>query len=136
MVLTYEAESSAAPDAAWALMARPDRWSLWAPHLRGAWRLGSPEVAVGARGAARLLGAIPIPATITGKAARGPTRWWSWRVGPVELVHRVAPKPGGGSHVGVDIRAPAPIEAALRVTYGPVVQVLVTNLARVAARNA
>ena len=135
-MLTYEAESLANPDAAWALMARPDRWSRWAPHLRGAWRLGEPEVVPGARGAARLLGVVPVPATITGKSVRGPTRWWSWRVGPVELVHRVGPRPGGGSVVGVDMKAPAPLEAALRVSYGPVVQALVRNLARVAARDA
>ena len=75
-----------------------------------------------------------MPATITGKSAGGPTRWWSWRVGPVELIHRVEPR-AGGSLVAVDMRADwAPIEAALRVSYGPVVQVLVRNLARVAAR--
>lgn len=133
-MLTYEAESDAPPDVAWSLMARPDRWSQWAPHLRGAWRLGTPEVRPGARGAARLLGVVPVPATITGKGDAGPTRWWSWRVGPVELIHRVSPRAGGGSVVAVDMRAPAPIEAALRVSYGPVVQVLVRNLARVAAR--
>lgn len=132
-MLTYEAESEAPPDDAWRLMARPGLWSRWAPHLRGAWRLGEPEVRPGARGAARLLGVVPVPATITGKSASGPTRWWSWRVGPVELIHRVGPRAGGGSVVGVDMRAPAPIEAALRVSYGPVVQVLVRNLARVAA---
>ncbi len=134
-MLSYEAESSAAPDRAWALVARPDQWSRWAPHLRGAWGLGSPEVTPGARGAARLLGVVPVPATITGKAVRGPTRWWSWRVGPAELIHRVGARPGGGSVIGVDIRAPAPVEAALRVTYGPVVSLLVRNLARVAARG-
>ena len=133
-MLTYEAESAATPDAAWSLMARPDRWPEWAPHLRGAWRLGAPEVRPGARGAARLLGVVPVPATITGKGDSGPTRWWSWRVGPVELVHRVGPRPGGGSVIGVDIRAPAALERALSVSYGPVVQLLVRNLARVAAR--
>ena len=133
-MLTYEAESAAPPDDAWALLARPDQWSRWAPHLRGAWGLGSPEVRVGARGAARLLGVVPVPATITGKSVRGPVRWWTWRVGPVELVHRVGPLAGGGSVIGVDLRAPSPLEAGLRMTYGPAVQLLVRNLARVAAR--
>ncbi len=132
-MLSYEAESDAPPDRAWDLMARPGEWSRWAPHLRGAWGLGAPEVEPGARGAARLLGVVPCPARITGKGAGGPTRWWSWRVGPVELIHRVEPLPGGGSLVGVDMKAPAPVEAALAVSYGPVVQVLVRNLARVAA---
>ena len=133
-MLSYEAESTAPPDRAWALLVEPERWSRWAPHLRGAWGLGRPEVEPGSVGAARLLGVVPVPARITGKAATGPVCWWSWRVGPVDLVHRVAARPGGGSVIGVDIRAPAPVEAALRVSYGPVVSLLVRNLARVAAR--
>ena len=36
--------------------------------------------------------------------------------------------------IGVDLRAPTPLEAGLGMTYGPVVELLVRNLARVAAR--
>jgi hypothetical protein len=133
-MLTYEARSSAPADAAWSLVAQPDRWHEWAPHLRGAWGLGEPEVQTGARGAARLLGILPVPAEVTEKH---PGRRWSWRVGPVEIVHRVEPAPvGSGSLVAVDMRAPAPLERALAVSYGPLVALLVHNLARVAARSA
>ena len=33
-MLTYEAETTGSTDRAWDLMARPARWSEWAPHLR------------------------------------------------------------------------------------------------------
>lgn len=129
-MLTYTARSSATPEQAWALMARPALWSRWAPHLRGAWGLGDPEVRPGARGAARLLGVVPVPARILEVEA---PRQWTWRVGPATLKHRVYAHPAGGSVVAVDIVAPRPVEATLAVTYGPLVQLLVRNLARVAA---
>ena len=131
-MLRYTARSAGSPDAAWALMARPRLWSRWAPHLRGAWGLGDPEVEPGSRGAVRLLGALPVPATILA-VDRG--RSWTWRVGPVTLVHRVRPSRRGGALVAVDLVAPGPVEAALALTYGPVVGLLVRNLARVAARH-
>jgi hypothetical protein len=128
---TYRAKSRAPVAAAWALMARPGRWHEWAPHLRGAWGLGEPEVEVGARGAARLLGAVPVPAVIT---AKDPGRAWAWRVGPADLAHRVEPR-GRGCEVAIDLSAPGPLEAALAATYGPLIGVLVRNLARVAERG-
>jgi hypothetical protein len=130
-VLSYEATSAASPEAAWALLARPSRWHEWAPQLRGAWSLGEPEVQVGRRGAARLFGAVPVPARIT---AKEDGRSWTWRVGPVEIVHRVRPRSDGGCVVGVDLAAPVALETVLAVTYGPVVRLLVLNLARAAAR--
>lgn len=132
-MLTYEARSEAPPEQVWPYVARPGLWSRWAPHLRGAWNLGEPEVEPGRRGAARLLGLVPVPARIL---AKEPGRSWTWRVGPATLVHRVDPAPGGGSVVAVDIRAASPVEAALAVSYGPLVQLLVRNLARVAATAA
>ena len=114
-----------------ALIARPRAWPAWAPHLRGAWGLSGDdgEVEVGRRGAVRLLGAIPVPATITAKA---PGRSWTWRVGVVTMDHAAEPgAPRAGATVSVTMRAPAPVEAALRVTYGPVVARLVRHLARV-----
>lgn len=130
-MLTYSATSAAPPAEAWSLLARPGRWQEWAPHIRGAWGLGAPEVEEGARGAARLLGALPVPALVTDKQ---PGRSWTWRVGPVDLVHRVRPR-GSGCEVAIDLSAPAPLEAGLRLTYGPAVQVLVRRLARVAEDN-
>jgi hypothetical protein len=130
-VLTYQSKAEAPPAVAWSLVAEPARWHEWAPHIRGAWRLGTPEVQVGRRGLVRLLGAPVVPARITRKRAG---RMWAWKVGPVELTHRVAARDGGrGSTVAVDIEAPGPLETALKVTYGPLVQLLVDRLARVAA---
>jgi hypothetical protein len=127
---TYEASCSVGARETWPYLARPVLWSAWAPHLRGAWGLGDPEVELGARGAARLFGVVPVPARVT---AKDPERSWTWRVGPATLVHRVEPADGGGSVVAVDLTAPAPLESALAATYGPVIQLLVRNLARVAA---
>ncbi len=130
-MLCYRAESPADPDAAWALLACPGRWHEWAPHIRGGWGLGEPEVRRGALGAVRLFGALPVPARIVDVV---PNRSWSWRVGPVLMDHRVEPRPGGGCVIAIDLHARAPVEAALRVTYGPVVGALVARLARVAQR--
>ena len=127
-MLTYEARTSAPADRVWPLLARPSSWSRWAPHLRGAWGLGDDEVRPGAFGAVRLLGVVPVPARIT---AKDPGRSWDWHVGVASFRHRVTPAPGG-SVVAVDITAPAPLEQVLRVTYGPLVALLVRNLARVA----
>lgn len=126
---TWSAESAATPSAAWALLARPAAWSAWAPHVRGAWRLGEPEVRVGAVGAARLLGGLPVPAKVTGKT---PGRSWTWLVGGVvEMVHRVEPRPGGCT-VALDLHAPGPLQAALAASYGPVIQWMLRRLARAA----
>ena len=102
-MLTYRAHSAAEPAAAWALLARPSRWHEWAPHVRGAWGLGEPEVRAGARGAARLLGVVPVPAVVTAKEEG---RSWTWRVGPVDMVHAVRPA-GRGCDVVVELHAPA-----------------------------
>ena len=127
-MLTYRARSSASPAEAWSLLARPSRWHEWAPHVHGAWGLGEPEVRAGARGAARLLWTLPVPATVTEKR---PGESWTWRVGPVSLVHRVALR-RDGCEVTIDIEAPAALEPVLAVSYGPVVGMLVSRLARVA----
>jgi hypothetical protein len=112
------------PARAWELISRPQEWSSWAPHVRGAWGLGQGEVRVGARGYARLLGVVPIPATIT---AVDPGRSWTWQVGPVEMVHRVD-RAAEGCTVAVEISAPAPIEAARRIGYRPLVDLLLSRL--------
>ena len=130
-MLTYRARSAASPARAWSLIAEPSRWHEWAPHVRGAWGLGEPEVRAGARGAARILWALPVPATVTDKR---PGESWTWRVGPVSMVHRVSRRPNG-CEVAVDIVAPAPLEPVLAFTYGPVVEVLVNRLARAAEQT-
>ncbi len=131
---SYSASSTAAPEAAWSLLAQPAAWPVWAPHVRGAWGLGAPEVRDGAWGFARLLGVVPVPARIV---AKRPGRSWAWRVGEVvELVHRVEPRRGGGCVVATDLIAPAPLEAALHLAYGPVISWTMGRLAQRAAQPA
>jgi hypothetical protein len=122
---TVTAESPASPEEAWSLLARPSRWPEWAPHIRGAWGLGDPEVQEGRLGAVRLMGVVPVPAYVT---AVDPGRSWTWRVGPLTLIHSVDPV-GGGSRVSMTLDGPAPIV----LTYAPVVGALTRRLARVAA---
>ena len=125
---TFSATSTAPADAAWPLLARPARWPEWAPHLRGAWGLGAPEVREGALGAARLFGALPVPARIV---AKRPGRSWTWRVGPVEMVHRVEPR-ATGCEVAIDVIALPPLERALALAYGPVIAATLRRLATAA----
>ena len=80
----------------------------------------------GAVGAARLLGALPVPARIVSKR---PGRSWTWRVGLVEMVHRVDPR-ADGCEVAVDLIAPGPLEGALARAYGPVISATLRRLAR------
>jgi hypothetical protein len=127
---TWIVDSDASPRAAWALLSRPEAWPAWAPHLRGAWGLGSPEVRAGAFGAARLLGVIPIPAKITAKEGRS----WTWQIGPARLAHRVLDREGGCT-VAIDLDAPGPLEPLLAATYGPVIQVMLNRLAEQAQRR-
>lgn len=128
-MLTYAASSTGSPQAAWRLVAEPAQWHRWAAHVRGASGLGKPEVETGRRGFILLAPGLPVPARITAKQAG---RWWDWRVGPVEVRHRVETRPQG-CEVRVELRAAAPVELALRASYGPLISLLVRNLARVAA---
>ena len=58
-------------------------------------------------------------------------RSWTWRVGElVEMDHRVHPRTGGCT-VGIDLRAPGPLEAVLAESYGPVIALTLRRLARV-----
>jgi hypothetical protein len=131
-MIRVEAESAADPRTAWALLARPDRWHRWAPHVRGAVGLGSPEVTAGSRGAALLAGVVPIPARITAKEEG---TWWAWRVGPLDIGHQVLPR-NGGCTVAAELHAPGRLEPLVGAAYGPIVRRLVSNLAREAERTA
>ena len=122
-----EVESEAAPEEVWDLYAQPERWKEWAPHIRAPRNLGSPEVEPGASGRIHLAGLAPVWAEVT---AKRPGRSWTWRVGLVELTHTVEPRNGGGSTIGLEMRAPAPMEMAIRVSYAPITKKLLKNLAR------
>jgi hypothetical protein len=131
-MLEYRSSSKAPADAAWKLLARPSLWSEWAPHLSGAWGLGSPEVESGNRGAARVLFLLPVPARITGKESG---RSWRWRVGPYEMEHRVEAKPKGCDIV-LAVEAPGPLERVFALSYGLAIPALLERLAAESERTA
>ena len=74
---------------------------------------------------------MPVPARIVGKRDG---RSWTWRVGAVEMVHRVEPRADGGATVAVDLIAPGPLEPALALAYGPLIDVSLRRLAQEAER--
>jgi hypothetical protein len=116
-----------APDEAWSLLVQPARWPEWAPHVRGALGLGAPEVQPGRRGAVRLLGVVPVPATIVSKDTNN--RAWRWRVGGVVTMdHVVTP-----DAIIITLSAPPPLERALGATYGPLIRLLLRRLSRTAS---
>lgn len=115
---------------AWRLTAEPAQWHRWAPHIRGASGLGEPEVEAGRFGFIVLASGLRVPARITDKQA---AQSWDWRVGPVEMRHGVEAR-SDGCEVRVELSAAAPVELALRTSYGPLIGLLVRNLARVAVK--
>jgi hypothetical protein len=124
---TWARHSSGSAEAAWTLLARPPEWSVWAPHVRGAWGLGDGELRAGDIGAARLFGVVPVPVRIT---AVEPGRSWTWRVGAiVDMEHRVRPHERGCT-LAIDLSAPRPLEAGLAKAYGPVIALALERLAR------
>jgi len=126
----YETQVAAPADLIWSFVARPASWHRWAPHVRGAWGLGDPEVREGARGAARLVGVVPVPARIL-SVEDG--RAWTWQAGPVRLGHVVEPLDDrGGCRLRFTLVGPGPVVTA----YGPLVHALMLNLARVAEQEA
>lgn len=124
----YDVHVDAPATVAWSLVARPSRWHEWAPHVRGAWHLGDPEVALGKVGAARLLGVVPVPAKVVA-VDRG--RSWTWHVGPIELEHRVEVETDSSCRLVFRLHGPVGAVHA----YGPVVHGLMLNLARVAHKR-
>ena len=125
-MIEYRQVTSARAELAWALLARPALWSHWAPHLRGAWGLGAPEVRRDAFGAVRLLGVLPVPAKITAKQQG---RSWAWKVGPIEIEHRVEDR-SQGCEIVFAAHAPAALgERALAATYGRVMELMLGRLA-------
>jgi len=124
-------ESSASPESVWELYAQPRRWKEWAPHIRAPKGLGDPEVEPGRSGRIHLAGIAPVWAEVT---SLRPGRSWTWRVGVTELTHTVEPDEDGGSVIGLAMRAPAPLEVAIRMSYAPMTKLLLKNLARKAEK--
>lgn len=127
VTVTVEVESNAPAEEVWELYSQPERWKEWAPHIRAPHGLGSPEVEPGASGHIRFAGLAPVWGEITSKR---PGRSWTWRVGLVELTHTVEPRNGSGTTIGLEMRAPAPMELGIRLTYAPITKLLLNNLAR------
>ena len=133
-MLRCSVPSAADPDVAWALIAEPARWHEWSPHVRGAWGLGDGEVEDSALGAARLFGVLPVPARIDIVEKSADRKHWVWKIGLVKLDHEVRTDPDGCT-IELTCHAPAPLEAVIRVTYWPIVKLLVDRLATVAERE-
>lgn len=126
---SVSADLDISPERAWALYARPEAWSAWAPHMRGASGLTTyrGEVRAGARGLVWLLGVAPVPVSVTW-VDRGHS--WSWRVGPVEMDHVVEPR-DGGCRVALVFRGPALVERICAALYGTPAQLFLRNMGRV-----
>ena len=129
-MLRYEAHTDAPPETTWVLLACPTRWEEWAPHVRGAWGLGWPQVREGAIGAVRLFGVVPVPARVI---RVNPGESWAWQIGLVTVDHVIEELPDhGGATIAVTIDAPGPLETAVARSYGLVIGGLIDRLARAA----
>ncbi|MGE5407732.1 MAG: SRPBCC family protein [Syntrophothermus sp.] len=132
MPRVHAVDCDAPPDRLWALVARPDRWAEWSPHVKGADGLGAPEVAAGASGHVILRGGLRIPARVTQVS---PGESWSWQVGGLVVHHTVRPLPGGRSRLEQVVEGTARPWSAVALAYGPVVGLIGRNVARVAERG-
>lgn len=128
---TQTVECAASPEQLWALIARPDRWSEWSPHVRGGEGLGSPEVSEGARGKVVLLGGLRLGAEITEVI---PGRSWGWRVGGLKVHHLVEPTEHG-SRLQFAVEATSRRWSPAAAAYSTLVGLIVRHIARVAERE-
>jgi hypothetical protein len=128
-MVRFEQLSPATPSTAWQLLAQPARWSAWAPHIRGAIGLGSPEVELGRRGVALVGLLAPVPVHVT---AKSDGEYWDWTTGLLRIRHRVEPV-GDGCRVSIEVHAPGPVEPLVAATYGPVIRWVLQRLASLAA---
>jgi hypothetical protein len=120
------------PEKLWALVARPDRWHEWSPHVRGAEGLGTPEVQAGSKGRVILRGGISLAAEVT---AVTPGRSWTWRVGGIVVDHLVTPADGGGSSLAMKVDSTGGAWSLAARAYAPVVGLIARHIARVAERS-
>ncbi len=134
LVRSVTADLDISPERAWELYARPDEWSSWAPHLRGARGLTGYRgvVRANSRGLVWLLGFAPVPVRVTWV---DPGHSWSWKVGPVEMDHIVEAREGGGCRVALVFRGEAVIEQLAAALYGAPAQLLLRNMGRVGRRS-
>jgi uncharacterized protein YndB with AHSA1/START domain len=121
-------ETDAPPERVWALMAKPELWGRWSPHVRGAVGLGSPEVVEGASGHVVLRGGVRLAARITEVV---PGESWSWRVGGLHVRHTVRPV-GTGSRIEHVVEGSSRPWSIVARAYVPIVGLIARNIARVA----
>ena len=124
-------DCAAPAEAVWALVARPDQWHRWSPHVKGAEGLGSPEVAPGARGRVVLRGGVTVPAVVTEVV---PGRSWSWRVGGI-VVHHIVTPTDSGCRIEMPVESSGGPWTAAAVLYAPFVGLIARRIARVAERQ-
>ncbi len=124
----HAVDSTADPERLWSLISRPDRWSLWSPHVRGAEGLGSPEVSEGARGSVVLRGGARLGAEITEVT---PGRSWSWRVGGLEI-HHIVESSGPGSRLTFVVEPARARWAPAAAAYAPLVGLIARRITRIA----
>jgi hypothetical protein len=74
---------------------------------------------------------LPIPVLISDKRAG---QWWDWQTGPMTIRHAVEPH-GDGCRLLIEIRAPAPLERAVALTYGPLIGWVLARLSVLAAES-
>lgn len=126
-----EIECEASTERLWSLVARPDRWHEWSPHVRGAEGLGSPEVEAGATGRVILRGGIGLPAEVT---EVDPGRSWSWKVGGITVYHVVTPTPNG-SRLAMPVESNGLTWAPAATLYRPVVGLIARRIVQIAERG-
>jgi hypothetical protein len=129
VMLSVQASSDASPAAVWALLAEPKRWSSWAPHIRGAVGLGTPEVQLGRRGVVFVLPGVVVPVRVSAKSEG---RSWEWTTGPMRFLHRVEPH-GDGSLITLELSGPPRLERVVAFGYGPIIRRVIRRLATVAS---
>ena len=126
-----EIECDAPPDRLWSLVARPDRWHEWSPHVRGAEGLGSPEVEPGSKGSVILRGGLRLPAEVTDVV---PGRSWTWKVGGI-VVHHIVTPTATGSTLAMPVEPAGRPWAPAAALYAPVVGAIARRIVRVAERQ-
>ncbi len=126
--LTLHASGPVVPAEAWDRYLRMERWSQWAPQIRGV-ESGAALIAAGVTGRVRAPLGLAVPFRVTDVDVDA--RRWSWtvRVGPVSLalLHWVSAGPDGGSTTGLRMRGPLPLLAG----YAPLAQVALSRLVRI-----
>lgn len=126
-----EIECEASPEQLWSLVARPDRWHEWSPHVRGAEGLGSPEVEPGAKGSVVLRGGLRLPAEVTDVVAG---RSWTWKVGGI-VVHHIVTPTSTGSRLSMPVEATGRLWGPAAALYSPVVGAIARRIVQVAERG-